>query len=216
MSALGWNCVRQWQPRMGGVPLAVLDMHDDGAIHARDLALLKASRRYFKRELPPDAATAFPAHLRGDGLAAQLAKIMPISLGLSADVVRDLPASLPAKSVDVFFAGSPSHGEHRRAPGLAQLARLAAAGIKVDIARERLPRPLFLERCARARIVWSPEGLGWDCFRHYEAAACASVALINEPTIQRYLAAMGADARAHVLRHHTHDALCTYVAEACL
>jgi hypothetical protein len=37
-----------------------------------------------------------------------------------------------------------------------------------------------------ARIVWSPEGYGWDCFRHYEAAACGSVPLINYPSIIRH------------------------------
>ncbi len=47
----------------------------------------------------------------------------------------------------------------------------------------RLPRKEFYERCARAWLVWSPEGLGWDCFRHYESAACRSVPVINRPRI---------------------------------
>ena len=33
--------------------------------------------------------------------------------------------------------------------------------------------------------MWSPEGFGWDCFRHYEVPACGSVPLINQPTIER-------------------------------
>ena len=45
-------------------------------------------------------------------------------------------------------------------------------------------RAEFYRRAARAWLVWSPEGLGWDCFRHYEALACGSVPVINQPTIE--------------------------------
>ena len=121
--------------------------------------------------------------------------------------------------------------------------------------------------CARSWLVWSPEGLGWDCFRHYEAAAAGSVPVINVPSItcdrplmhgqhaiyyasecrgpsmihgdfrhitdglvptvlqalkdRASLAAMGQEARAFVLREHTHQALvrrlmetAAYLAEA--
>jgi glycosyltransferase involved in cell wall biosynthesis len=37
-----------------------------------------------------------------------------------------------------------------------------------------------------AWLTWSPEGLGWQCFRHYQAPLAFSVPLINEPTIARY------------------------------
>ena len=70
--------------------------------------------------------------------------------------------------------------------GLAELARLAVAGVTVDLATSRLPLEEYLARCARAWLTWSPEGLGWDCFRHYEAAACGSVPLINQPSILRH------------------------------
>ena len=56
----------------------------------------------------------------------------------------------------------------------------------MDVPERRLDRREFYQRCASARLVWSPEGYGWDCFRHYEAAACGSVPLINYPSIQRY------------------------------
>ena len=39
---------------------------------------------------------------------------------------------------------------------------------------------------ARAWLTWSPEGLGWECFRHYEAPFAFSVPIINSPTIIRY------------------------------
>ena len=92
----------------------------------------------------------------------------------------------------------------------------------------------------------SPEGLGWDCFRHYEAPACGSAPLINQPWLDRHapliagehalyydvepggltravtaaladkpaLAKMAAAAQAHVMAHHTPQALARYVVEA--
>ena len=39
---------------------------------------------------------------------------------------------------------------------------------------ERQSREEFLRRLARARLAWSPAGLGWHCFRHAEAAAAGA------------------------------------------
>jgi hypothetical protein len=121
-------------------------------------------------------------------------------------------------------------------------------GITVDIPQSRLPLPEFYQRASRAWLVWSPEGLGWDCFRHYEAPACGSVPVINQPTIERHqpliagehafyydpvhgqltrtivaaladkerLLAMAHAGGAHVMAHHTPDALARYVIETTL
>ena len=35
-------------------------------------------------------------------------------------------------------------------------------------------------------MTWSPEGFGWDCFRHYEASLCLSVPVLSPPTIARH------------------------------
>ena len=96
-----------------------------------------------------------------------------------------LPDRPHDKTADVFFAGDP-RGLPARENGLAELARLRAQGVVVDVPDRRLDRQEFYQRCAGARLVWSPEGYGWDCFRHYEAAACGSVPLINYPSILRY------------------------------
>ena len=63
---------------------------------------------------------------------------------------------------------------------------LRDGGVAIDAPEERLARPVFYRRAARAWLTWSPEGLGWDCFRHYEAAAGGSVPLINQPSIERH------------------------------
>ncbi len=59
------------------------------------------------------------------------------------------------------------------------------AGVDVDWAERPIPRAEYLRRCAEAWLIWSPEGYGWDCFRHYEAAMCATVPVHNLPTIRR-------------------------------
>jgi Glycosyl transferases group 1 len=90
-----------------------------------------------------------------------------------------------AKKTDVFFAGGTAHRLNRQW-GLRQLERLKAEGYSIDIVQEQLPLDEFLRRCAQACLVWSPEGHGWDCQRHYEAAVTGSVPLMQSPTIYRH------------------------------
>src|SRR5262249_17474607 len=117
---------------------------------------------------------------------ARTAKLMPISLGIRYDRLDKLVREERPKTADVFFAGVTANNSTVRARGLAQLQALAVAGVRVDIPDRLLPLEEFYERCARAWLVWSPEGLGWDCFRHYEAAACFAVPVISQPTIERH------------------------------
>ena len=114
-------------------------------------------------------------------------KLRPLSLGLplSAEGLLPLPAQ-PEKRVDVFFSGRVAGSSTLRARGLAELRALASQGVTLDIPDAPLPQPQFYARCAAAHLVWSPEGLGWDCFRHYEAPACGSVPLINQPPLDRH------------------------------
>ena len=95
------------------------------------------------------------------------------------------------KFVDVFFSGRIADSSSIRTRGLAELRALHGNGVKIDIPDAPLPREEYYRRCARAWLVWSPEGLGWDCFRHYEAPACWSVPVINQPTIERYRPLVG-------------------------
>jgi len=179
----------------GPTPIVVLDMEDQPSIYRHNLRLLDRCTAYFKRELPTDharlflrlVAPALPTETeRGDvAMQARIAKLHPISIGLPADRVPDFPADM-AKEVDVFFAGQSTGNSTVRARGLDELAVLARHGVRIDIAAGRLSWPDYAARCARAHLVWSPEGLGWDCFRHYEAALCGSVPVISQPTIHRY------------------------------
>lgn len=137
-------------------------------------------------------------------------KLRPISLGIGEAKIQridDMTAKAKASSeqaslqtataetpeeaaaaprcVDVFFAGALSNS-HARGLGYMQLRALQNAGYAIDIAEGGLPQDEYFARCARAWLVWSPEGYGWDCFRHYEAPLCGAVPLISRPTIYRH------------------------------
>jgi len=183
--------------RAPATPLAIWDWDDQPFIYRDNLFLVDRATLYFKRELPPDHWRLFMGSLH-DGLPpervrsetkneARLAKVRPISLGLLLGS-RHTPASPPAlqKSVDLLFVGR-THGTSTvRTRGLAELKALQKRGVLVDLPDGQLPLADYLERCARARLVWSPEGHGHESFRTYEAAVCGAVPVINRPTIERY------------------------------
>ena len=150
---------------------------------------------FFKRELPQNPCNAFlyttpRTEDNGNVLVSEtfqrrIKKLRPISLGIAPEICREYATLDLPKKTDVFFAGDTANRPNRIA-GLKLLERLAKEGLAVDIAREKVPREEFIRRCAQAHIVWSPEGLGWECLRHYEAALAGSVPLMQSPSIHRY------------------------------
>lgn len=190
--------------RRGAAKLIVLDHEDLPVINRDNLFLLERCDLWFKRELPADHWRVFtktahaqlptprfrkrPRHIRW------VEKLRPLSIGLplSAEGLLPLPAQ-PEKRADVFFSGRVDGSSTLRARGLAELGALASRGVTLDMPEAPLPQPQFYARCAAARLVWSPEGLGWDCFRHYEAAACGSVPLINQPPLDRHAPLRGGE-----------------------
>jgi hypothetical protein len=176
-------------------PIVVLDMEDQAIIYRHNVRLLDRCTAYFKRELPTDQARLFlsssppalptEAQRRDPLMAIRLARVHPISLGLSAERIVAIPDTAE-KETDIFFAGQSIGSSTVRERGIEELKELARLGYKIDIATRLLPWKEFAQRCARAHLVWSPEGLGWDCFRHYEAAACRSVPLVSQPVVHRH------------------------------
>lgn len=177
-------------------PIVALDHEDLPVINRNNFFLLDRCNVYFKRELPPDRWRLFlktghanlptPRFRQNAGHRAWLAKLQPISLGLPLTTPEPFPVGCAEKTTDIFFAGRIDASSSVRRRGLPELIALREHGVVVDIAEAPLPRAEFYRRCAQARLTWSPEGLGWDCFRHYEAAACGSVPLMSQPTIERH------------------------------
>jgi len=180
-------------------PVAVLDSDDPAVIDRSNIFLLDKATVYFKRELPVDHWQVFNGTLhwrvptprfRSDARhRGRIAKLRPISLGIPFPVAQAvLPPPLPAteKQVDVFFAGRVEGSSTVRERGLKELLALRAQGFVIDIPEQPLALDEYLARCARAWLVWSPAGYGWQCFRTYEAGLCGSVPLANRPTIEQY------------------------------
>ena len=176
-------------------PIAVVDTEDHTAVNRHNFFLFPKCRAFFKRELPADhwkvfLKTAHPnlptARLRRRRFYREaVEKLRPISLGISEAKLAQVPAAPVEKTVDVFFAGSTGNSSVR-ARGMEQLLALRREGYVVDVADAKMTLEAYFARCARAWLTWSPEGYGWECFRHYEAAACRSVPVINQPSIYRY------------------------------
>lgn len=240
------------------VPIVVYDAEDLPVINQNNFFLLDRCRFYFKRELPVDRWQTFlktghsnlptPRFRSSERYRARIEKLRPISLGLPLTMPRPFAVPSVPKSTDIFFAGRIDGSSSVRPKGLQQLLALRERGYVIDFVEARLSQDEFYRRCARAWLTWSPEGLGWDCFRHYEAAACGSVPLINHPTIERYqplqegehavyydveenalmhatiaaladkprLEAMACAAQAHVLTHHTPEAIARHIVHTSL
>jgi hypothetical protein len=187
----------------GRAPLVVVDHEDLPLINRNNLALLERCDLWFKRELPADhwrvfTKTAHPnlptPRFRGSARhQAWARKLRPLSIGLPLSSAGLLPLAPREKRFDLFFAGRVAGSSTVRERGLAEIEALAAHGVRIDRPDQPLPPAEFYARCAAAWLVWSPEGLGWDCFRHYEAPACGSVPLINLPFIDRHQPLIGGE-----------------------
>ena len=177
-------------------PIIVFDPADAPFAPRNALWLWRRAAAVFKREMPLDrwrlfmrtahASLPTPRFRRLARYRAIIDKLRPMSLGLSTETEGLIPAQIPPKVADVFFAGGVDGNSYVRETGLRELAALRDHGDDIDIAEERLSRADFFHRCGQARLVWSPEGFGHDTFRHYEAAACGAVPLISRPTIEQY------------------------------
>jgi len=177
------------------VPLAGIDMSDSMVVDNRRFGVLERCVCFFKRELPQNPSNSFLyATAKTENsfnvtniefFRNSIPKLRPISLGVDTEIAGRLAKLQLEKRMDVFYAGLLENRLNRQA-GLKQLEQLKAEGYAVDVTTERLPQEEFFRRCAQALLVWSPEGNGWDCFRHYEAALTGSVPLMQSPTIRRH------------------------------
>jgi len=177
------------------VPVVAIDIEDSRLIARHNLFLLDRAKIFFKRELPVDYWQVFQrtAHAGMPGPRfrlnprnrARVDKLRPISLGVPARAVAAAPSEFPHKTADIFVAVTLRGLTTVRDHGIAQLRALADEGMAVDIAEQRLDYAEYVRRMSRAWLTWSPEGLGWDCFRHYEAPLAWSIPLMNSPTITR-------------------------------
>lgn len=194
---LSWSSRLQTGRKTRRAALIIADFEDEAAILPCNLPLLHACSLYFKRELPADRWRLLISALAGreDERAVRanpryrglIPKLHPLPLGLPLSETRhSIPTNEIQKTIDLFFAGSVDSRSWIRTVGLAELEALRANGLSIEIIAKPLAPAAFYRLCAQSYITWSPEGFGWDCWRHYEAAACRSVPLINYPPTERH------------------------------
>lgn len=175
-------------------PLVMLDFNDEPTIPHHVFPLLERCTVYFKRELPADFAKAFlgsAPEMRNHGLAyssqffsRNVHKLRPISIAVPESTARLASSIACPKTTDVCFFGSINSTIRRQ--GLAVLESLRAQGYAIDVALGGVSGREYFERCAASWLTLSPEGYGWECFRHYEASLCRSVPVMNFPGICRH------------------------------
>jgi hypothetical protein len=200
---LAWELLRSPHLLSGGLfpysklgsRLAGIDMDDRPIIDNRWFGILDSCACFFKRELfqnPCNSLLYTTARTECNGNVLHSAKfrrwikkLRPISLGLPPEFCSEYSGLKVPKKTDVFFAGALKNRPNRTT-GLRLLEVLKKEGWEIDLVQGMLPRDEFLRRCAQAHIVWSPEGFGYDCHRHYEVSLLGSVPLMQTPTIQRY------------------------------
>jgi hypothetical protein len=187
--------------RSRSAKLVVLDFDDELTLDHRDARLLEQCHLYFKRELAQNPWTnllraqprlgEYQAMMRNPRFKRMVEKFRPISLGVPEAQLTDIqlnsdPGSQPVeKRYDIFFSGTTDHSTVREI-GLQWLRKLKEEGYVVYLPEGGLPRQKFNEALSASWLVWSPEGSGWDCFRHYEVCLAGSVPVINFPTIRRH------------------------------
>jgi hypothetical protein len=178
-----------------GAPLVLIDLGDGVSIGAPTAALMDRAAFVFKRELPTDRWRTLSgvAHRylatsrirRSPKWSRRIAKFRPVNMPSFHWRDEFRSDAFPEKTSDVFFAGAVEGNSTLRAEGLAELRRLGKLGVVVDFAPEPLSPQAYFARMSRSWLAWSPEGLGWHCFRDSEAGFCQSVPVMNYPTVLR-------------------------------
>jgi hypothetical protein len=163
---------RAFTALFGTTPHVIVDVGDNRTLCETAIRLFPSNSLYFMRELDLDL-TALPQDRK---------RVRPLSLFVPNEALAPEPCE---KTIDVFFAAAVCN--EARATAMHAAADLAERGLRVVVAHEPLPYREFLATLARSWLVLSPEGYGWDCYRHYESCLAGSVPLINRPAYRRTL-----------------------------
>lgn len=154
---------------------------------------LEACDLYLKRELSSDPSRSFET-IRSRYLSANnLAKVYPFPICGEEPCRRtlkrnriDFDSNLiwGKRKYDIIFIGK-IDGRPGRKEITAIFDVLGKEGYSVFFCDKRLDYNEYMELLANAQLCLSPRGLGWDCYRHYEAASQGCVPILPFPDIRR-------------------------------
>ena len=187
------------------IPIALLNRSDVGEIPAGSDWYYRRCHACFVRELNPQPEMSLKNLFSLSGgnpqsnrrarrilglfdpscpIGRVTSKLHPISLGTPDESIHEIPHGQP-KEWDLFFAGD-LHEKGLRGRLLEEVKNWAGRAGRKVLLRERLPRSEYLRCMATSRLALSPPGMGWDCWRHYEAKMAGSVPLMPYPTILQH------------------------------
>jgi len=187
------------------IPIALLNRSDIGEIAAASEWYYRRCHACFVRELSPQPEMTLKSLFSTSGGNPQTnrrarkilglldppypkdrdtSKLRPMSLGIPDEWIHEIPL-IKEKEWDVFFAGD-LHEKGLRGRLVQEVSAWAARTGRKILLRDRLPREEYLRCLAASRLALSPPGMGWDCWRHYEAMLAGSVPLLTFPTILQY------------------------------
>jgi len=187
--------------RRKGARVAVIDQSDDLTIHPVNKRLLEVCDVYFKRELAIDRWRSLESLHGGRSRVPTIGyrleesnqllmqKLAPISLGFGDTESEALKLSeglvidgLTPKTHDIFYAGDDWCRPLRQSIR-DQLLDCRDQALVIKIPSGRLTFDDFARAIHSSWLCISPPGLGWDCYRHYEAGLFGSVPVLSRPDI---------------------------------
>jgi len=188
-----------------GIPIALVNRSDNGRLLPGTDWFYRRCHVCFIRELHPMPELALQHLFTPTGgnpqsnkrarhitswfdphcpLRRDIDKLRPISLGTPVEKVKQIDPKKP-KTSDVFFAGDVNE-RGLRGRLLRELTELAQhSEFKISL-RDRLTKDEYLEAVASSHLCLSPPGMGWECWRHYEALLAGSIPLMTYPPILQY------------------------------
>lgn len=194
----GWVSLLLWLMRKRPIPLALVDNSDDIILDSQNRRLSRAATLIFKRELPWDPFLVFDGErgalykeaanrIRMDADRRRIvSRLRPLALGPRGELpLASKPGGMDqaTRRFDVFFAGGVDNRPMRE-PIPEAIKELARRGRHVHHPEFALSAGDYQAALGGARLALSPPGLGWDCHRHYEAAACGAIPVMPYPNIR--------------------------------
>ena len=167
-------------------PIAAIDLRDPTYLEPGDIEILKQVNCYFKREIPYNRFLLSHSFRRKSAQTpetlALVNKVCGIPLGILDDKFEQLRRlRTQPQEIDIFFGSRISNTMRATALRLLQ-EHAEERGWKVSASTESRSFDEYCQLIAKSKLTISVEGDGWDCFRHYEAAALGSLPVINMPT----------------------------------
>jgi hypothetical protein len=172
VSAINWILAR------GNTKVIVLDRYDSIEPMLAFLDSVPSAQLYFKTNLL--RSDEGRVHKPQAGGSCEF-RLLPYWVATESYAARTFQLDHSEKDTDTFFAGTLNSAARRESISLLQ--SLSSAGYRVKIFEGRsLNFEQYLTMMSRSWLTLSPEGHGFNGFRHYEAMLVGSIPLINEPS----------------------------------